>query len=88
MDGLINLMEETVVNKIDKLWPTSQYCKCDICKKNVAIMSLNRLPARYVSSLEGAMLHKFDSSSVQMDVEITAAVCKAMQEVGEAPEHD
>ena len=52
---------------------------------DIAAYALNRLPPRYVQSKEGEMLHKFDASTTQMDVEITAVVCKAIQVVGEDP---
>ena len=52
---------------------------------DIAAYALNRLPPRYVQSKEGEMLHKFDASTMQMDVEITAVVCKAIQVVGEDP---
>lgn len=85
MQGLSNLMEGTVLHKIDQIWPQTNYCKCDKCKMDIAAYALNRLPPRYVQSKEGEMLHKFDASTTQMDVEITAVVCKAIQIVGEDP---
>lgn len=85
MQGLSNLMEGTVLHKIDQIWPQTNYCKCDKCKMDIAAYALNRLPPRYVQSKEGEMLHKFDASTTQMDVEITAVVCKAIQVVGEDP---
>lgn len=88
MEGLVNMMEETVLNKIDQLWQETDYCKCDACRMDIATYALNRLPARYVSSLKGAMLHKFDSRTIQMDAEITACVFQAIRMVGESPSHD
>ncbi|MDD7403702.1 MAG: late competence development ComFB family protein [Butyribacter sp.] len=85
MEGLTNLMEETVMHKIDQLWPQTDYCKCDRCRLDIAAYALNRLPARYVQSLEGAMLHKFATSTTQTDIEITTVVFKAIQVVGEEP---
>lgn len=85
MQGLSNLMEGTVLHKIDQIWSQTNYCKCDKCKMDIAAYALNRLPPRYVQSKEGEMLHKFDASTTQMDVEITAVVCKAIQVVGEDP---
>ena len=85
MKGLSNLMEETVLQKIDQIWQETYYCKCDKCKMDIAAYALNRLPPRYEQSKEGEMLHKFDASTMQMDVEITAVVCKAIQVVGEDP---
>lgn len=88
MEGLINMMEETVLEKIDQLWEGTEYCHCHQCRMDVAAYALNRLPARYVCSLTGAMLHKFNSHTTQTDVEITACVYRAIQLVGESPNHE
>lgn len=88
MEGLVNMMEVSVEDKIDQIWSTTEYCKCDQCKLDVATYSLNRLPPRYVHSLAGQLLHKFDASTIQMDAEITACVFQAIRVVGESPNHD
>ena len=53
MEGLVNMMEETVLKKIDMLWETTDGCKCQKCKLDIAAYALNRLPPRYVHSLQG-----------------------------------
>ncbi len=85
MIGLINLMEETVLNKIDQLLPNTDYCKCDSCRMDIATYALNRLPAQYVQSIKGKVLYRFASSQVQNDIEVTVAVSKAIEVVGKAP---
>lgn len=86
MEELQNLMEETVLEKIDSIWKEeNRFCKCDKCKYDIAAFALNRLPARYVSTLAGAMLHKFESQTTQTDAEITAVVYRAIQVIGEEP---
>ncbi len=87
MEGLINVMEESVLNKIDQLWKNTNYCKCQQCRLDIAAFALNRLPARYVHSVEGVLIHKFDTSTAQTDAEITACVYNAMVRVGENPKH-
>lgn len=88
MEKLVNLMEETVLNKIDQLWKQTDYCKCDECRFDVAAYALNRLPAKYVHTVEGALFHKFASSTTQTDAEITAVVYQAIQRVGENSHED
>lgn len=85
MTGLVNLMEETVLEKIDQLWKGTEYCQCEKCRMDIAAYALNRLPPRYVQSLTGKMLHKFDANTIQMDAEITAVVYKGLQIVGSEP---
>ncbi|MFG6328570.1 MAG: late competence development ComFB family protein [Lachnospiraceae bacterium] len=88
MEGLTNMMEETVLTKIDQLWQTTDFCKCNQCKIDIAAYALNRLPPRYVHSLAGELIHKFDASTIQMDAEITACVYNAIVRIGEDPNHD
>ncbi|MDE6517862.1 MAG: late competence development ComFB family protein [Acetatifactor sp.] len=85
MIGLINLMEETVLNKIDHLLPNTDYCKCESCRMDIAAYALNRLPAQYVQSIKGKVLYQFASSQVQKDIEVTVAVSQAIEVVGKAP---
>ena len=40
MEGLVNMMEETVLKKIDMLWETTDGCKCQKCKLDIAHMHL------------------------------------------------
>ena len=88
MDQLVNLMEETVQNKITQLWEHTDYCKCDNCRFDVAAFALNRLPAKYVHSTAGAVIHRFESSTTQTDAEITAVVFQAIQRIGEKCHHE
>ena len=85
MTGLINLMEETVLKKIDQLWPGTNYCKCEQCRMDIATYALNRLPAQYVQSLKGKVLYRFESNSMQRDIEVTVAVGQGIEIVGKSP---
>lgn len=85
MTGLINLMEETVMNKIDQLWPETEYCKCERCRMDIAAYALNRLPAQYVQSLKGKIYYRFESNQIQRDIEVTVAVSQGIEIVGKAP---
>ena len=85
MAELINLMEETVFNKIDQIWSKTKYCKCDRCKMDIAAYALNRLPAQYVQSLKGKVLYQFESNQIQRDIEVIVAVSQGIEVVGKAP---
>jgi len=85
MTGLVNLMEETVLEKIDQLWKQTNYCKCEKCRMDIAAYALNRLPPRYVQSFEGKMLHQFEARTTQTDAEITAVVYQGIKVVGDEP---
>ncbi|MDE6926336.1 MAG: late competence development ComFB family protein [Acetatifactor sp.] len=88
MTELINLMEETVLKKIDQLWPGTDYCKCEQCRMDIATYALNRLPAQYVQSLKGKVLYRFEANSMQRDIEVTVAVGKGIEIVGQSPHKD
>lgn len=85
MVGLTNLMEETVLNKIDQLWKDTEYCKCDNCRMDIATYALNRLPAQYVQSLKGKVLYQFEATQIQPDIEVTVAVSRGIEVVGNSP---
>lgn len=85
MTGLINLMEETVSNKIDQLWPQTPYCKCERCRMDVAAYALNRLPAQYVQSQKGKILYSFASTQAQRDIDVTVVVNEGIEIVGRSP---
>ncbi|MDE6025916.1 MAG: late competence development ComFB family protein [Lachnospiraceae bacterium] len=85
MTQLVNLMEETVFNKIDELWPNTEYCKCEECRMDIATYALNRLPAQYVQSLKGKVMYRFEACQTQSDVDVTVIVGTAIGVVGNAP---
>lgn len=85
MPKLVNLMEQTVFNKIDELWPDTEYCKCENCRMDIAAYSLNRLPSQYVQSLKGNMLCRFESRQIQSNIDVTVVVGKAIEIVGKSP---
>ena len=48
---LKNYMEDYVVSKLDEV--LAQYpncCSCDDCKRDIAILALNHLPPKYIST--------------------------------------
>lgn len=85
MSELVNLMEETVMNKINELWKTTSYCKCEQCRMDIAAYSLNRLPAQYVQSVRGRVLCQLESKTIQNDIEVTVAVSQGIEVVGNSP---
>ncbi|MBQ8698930.1 MAG: late competence development ComFB family protein, partial [Schwartzia sp.] len=47
-------MEQVVLENLDSV--LAQYpdcCKCDLCRRDIAILALNHLPPRYTSSEKG-----------------------------------
>lgn len=84
---LKNIMEEVVWSVIDQIVPTCECCKCERCRMDIASYALNRLPPRYVVTMEGELLSKFTSTNGQDGLDVTTAVVQAITIVKENPKH-
>ncbi|HXI22097.1 MAG TPA: late competence development ComFB family protein, partial [Gemmatimonadales bacterium] len=52
-----NLVEDHAVEAYTKLARNfSDFCGCEMCRVDVLVYALNRIPARYVSGLEGTVV--------------------------------
>ncbi|MDD6656360.1 MAG: late competence development ComFB family protein [Lachnospiraceae bacterium] len=88
MEGLKNMMEENVERAINQLLPSMpKICACRDCKLDMATYALNRLHPKYIRSDAGAILHRFDTSSTQVETEILAMVVSAINIIGSNPHH-
>lgn len=86
---LTNYMEKVVVNKLDqvlKMYPAC--CKCDDCKRDIAIMALNRLPPKYISTHRGSIFAHLEETDTQYDVIVTQEIVKAVEKVQAHPRHE
>ena len=70
-------------NGLRKHFP--DFCGCEICHADVLVYALNRLPARYVASLEGTVITELNLDKQQNRVSIDVAVMDAFQKVMAAP---
>ncbi len=88
MEGLKNMMEDNVEYAINHLLPTMpNVCACEDCKLDIATYALNRLHPKYTRTDAGAILHRFDTSSQQVETEILAMVVSAISVIGSNPHH-
>lgn len=88
MEGLKNLMEDNVEQMINRLLPTMPHiCSCNDCKLDMATYALNRLHPKYARTSTGAVLHRFDTLSPQVEAEILSVVISAMEIIGAHPHH-
>ncbi len=70
---LKNKVEDHVADGYDRLVSHfSDFCGCSVCRADVLVYALNRLPARYVASTEGQVVTELnldkDQSRAMMDV--------------------
>jgi competence protein ComFB len=57
------------------------FCGCDLCRADVLVYALNRLPARYVASREGTIITELDLDRQQMRARIDVVVMEGFRQV-------
>ena len=57
------------------------FCGCEICRADVLVFALNRLPARYVASREGTVITELNLDKQQMRARIDVVVLEALRQV-------
>ena len=81
-----NLAEEHVQAAYDSLRPRyPDFCGCDVCRDEVVVYTLNRVPARYVSSRQGSVLTEVSLEKDQNRAAIDVAMMDALRKIGQAP---
>lgn len=89
MEGLKNMMEDNVEQMLNHLLPTMpNVCSCNDCKLDMATYALNRLHPKYARTTKGAILHRFDTASAQVEAEILTACVSAINIIGSHPHHN
>ncbi len=86
---IINVMEKLVDQKIEEMLPTIKCCTCEKCLDDIRAMTLNKLPAKYVSTDKGRLFSKLNSiKETQNVVDINVAILAAIEFVAEHPRHE
>jgi competence protein ComFB len=81
-----NKVEEHVLEAYEALkvhFPA--FCGCEVCKADVLVFALNRLPARYVSTLEGTVITELSLDRQQNRATIEVAVMDGLRRVAQSP---
>jgi competence protein ComFB len=81
-----NLVEEHVHEAYEGLrshFPS--FCGCDVCRADVLVYTLNRLPARYVASREGTVLTEINLDRQQVRTQLDVVLMEAFRRVAVAP---
>jgi hypothetical protein len=61
------------------------FCGCEICHADVLVYALNRLPARYVASLEGTVITELNLDKQQNRATMEVAVMDGFRRVMDSP---
>lgn len=81
-----NMVEDHVRQAFAALRPHfKDFCGCDLCVDDVQVFALNRMPPRYVTSLEGQAVTEVSLEKQQNRAEIDVVVMEALRKVSLAP---
>ena len=82
-----NVVEEHVASTYAELLPTvpEAHPGCPICREDVMVYALNRLPARYVASVEGKVVTELNLDKDQTRVTIEIHVMEGFRKVTRSP---
>lgn len=81
-----NLVESRVAEAYQALRPRfAGFCGCDLCREDVLVFALNRVPPRYVTSDEGHAVTGVALEGDQQRTVIEVAVIDGLQRVGRSP---
>ena len=81
-----NLVEEHVHAAYEALRPRyPEFCGCEMCRDDVLVYALNRVPARYVSSNTGSVLTEVNLEKDQSRAAIDVAMMDGFRRIGLAP---
>lgn len=81
-----NLVEEHVRASYESLRPRfPDFCGCEMCRDDALVYTLNRVPARYVSSLQGSVLTGLNLDKDQNRTAIDVAMMDGLRRISLAP---
>jgi hypothetical protein len=81
-----NLAEEHVNAVYQALLPHfPDFCGCEVCREDSLVYTLNRLPARYVSTPTGSVVTEVNLEKDQSRAAIEVAMMDALRRVSLAP---
>jgi competence protein ComFB len=81
-----NLLEEHVLAAYEPVirhFP--DFCGCEICRADVLVYALNRLPPKYVAATQGRILSEVNLDKDQARASIEVALMEGIRKVSLAP---
>jgi hypothetical protein len=61
------------------------FCGCEICREDALVFTLNRIPARYVSSRTGSAVTEMNLEKEQNRAATQVAMMEALRKINMAP---
>ena len=85
---LKNYMEILMWQQLDDVLASHQgVCKCEKCRYDIAALTMNFLPPRYVVTDKGQMFTKIKALEQQFTIDIVTAITHAVTIVNRSPHH-
>ncbi len=83
-----NYVEKLVREEMQRLFERdSSICRCANCYQDIITLTLNNLPAMYVSTDVGHIMTMFNLSKDQLQAQILVELLKAVDRVKQNPRH-
>ena len=86
---IVNCMEKAVFDHLDNIINENKtICKCEKCRMDVAVLTLNTLKSHYVLTLKGGTFTRLKLYETQSEADIIFALTKAIEKVEGNPQHE
>jgi len=83
-----NYMEEVVQDELEQLLAErDDVCKCQKCKFDMMVWTLNRLPPKYVITDRGRLYTKLKEQEIQFKADVVQELTKAIDVIRKHPNH-
>ena len=83
---LKNAVEDHVIEAYGALRPHfPEFCGCEMCRADVIVYALNRLPSKYVATLEGTVVTEVNLDKQQGRASIDVAIMDGFRRVALSP---
>jgi competence protein ComFB len=83
---LKNAVEDHVIEAYTSLRPHfPEFCGCEMCRADVIVYALNRLPPKYVATLEGTVVTEVNLDKQQGRASIDVAIMDGFRRVALSP---
>jgi len=83
-----NVILDLVERSYRELLPSvPELCTCEVCREDVLVYALNRLPPHYTSTLKGEVVSKVELEAGQGGSDVTVVLLDGMRRVADAPRH-
>lgn len=86
--GVRNIMEDIVFEKMDSIINSLGCCTCDKCQADIAAYVLNHVAPRYVASEKGELFSKVQELNQNSNTDILRKIVSASEIIKESPRHD